>query len=123
MKGVMLACLLAMCLMFSACHGIQVPVHPGSINTFDSVTADTLTSIKATIDGARTNIANGTLPASLKGPVNNMITAYNTADAGYLAWRNAVTNNQDSSALLTQAQAALAGLTQALTAYTAAGGK
>lgn len=117
--------ILLICLALTGCGGTTYVAHPGSINVFDSVTADTLTGMKATIDAARPLITNGTLPASLKTPVNDLIQAYNTAQAGYLAWRTAMQSGTaaQQSTTLTQLQSDLNAATAALAAYIQAGGK
>lgn len=117
--GLVLITGLLLALMPAGCHGYKV--HPGSINTFDSVTADTLTGIKATLDAARPQLASGALPASLKPAFSVLATAYDTATASYKAWREVAKANPNTPA--TQLQADLAAATKALSAYFAAGGK
>lgn len=116
--------LLLMTLVLSSCAANTYVVHPNSINTYDSVTADTLTIIKTTIDNARPKLANGTLPASLKVPMNDLVKGYNTADDAYKAWRAAYKASPSTSqSALTVLQQAMAAVTAALNSWTQQGGQ
>lgn len=113
--------ILLFCIVLTAvgCHGYQV--HHGSVNKFDSVTADTLTGVKATLDAARPKLVSGALPASAKPAFSALATAYDTAIASYKAWHDAAKQNPATPA--TKLQADLAIVTKTLSAYFAAGGK
>lgn len=112
MKTLLAGVMLAVVLM--GCHGYKA--HPGSVNTFDSITADTLTGVKATIDAARPQLS-----APLKPAFSVLVTAYDTAIVSYKEWRNLAKQNPGTPAV--QLQADLAAVTKALSAYFAAGGK
>ncbi len=116
---VLLTCL-ALAILPASCNRYQV--HPGSINTFDSVTADTLASIKTTIDSARPQVADGQPLAKFKPQFNALVTAYDAAIGPYKAWHDAAKVTPSTSS--TQVQALLAAATKALSEWsTATGGK
>ena len=106
-------------LALAGCHGYQV--HPGSINMFDSVTADTLAGVQATLDNARAQLKAGTLPPTLKPTFTQLAKAYNTALASYKTYRDLARAGEpvDVTALNTDMKA----LADALATYTNAGGK
>lgn len=115
----LLCSLMMTALLCGACHGYKA--HPGSLNTFDSVTADTLTGVKATLDATRPKLQSGALPNSLKPAFADLAQAYDAAIASYRAWREAAAVNPASPAV--QLQADLSAVTKALAAFTQAGGK
>ena len=110
---------LALAILPASCHGYQV--HPGSVNQFDSVTADTLAGIKTTIDTARPQVQPGQPLANLKPAFNALVKAYEDARGPYLAWHDAAKVTPSTPS--TQVQALLAAATKALSEWFAAGGK
>lgn len=86
-------------------------VHPGSINTADSVAYDALRDAQAVIDTARPQLESGALSAGLKPLFNRLVDAYNVAHPAWQAYHDGKT--ADASAL----NADLASLSAALAAF------
>lgn len=61
--------------------------HPGTANSFDSTTYDTLMLTESVIQSTKADLASGKFPASISGNVksalNALIVAYNAADIAY----------------------------------------
>jgi len=108
-------------LLLTSCAANRYISHIGSINTFDSVTSDTLTGVKAAIDSARPNVQPGGSLANLKPAFNLLVDSYNTARSAYLDWRAVAKTNP--AAPSTEVQAALTAATSALSQWFAQGGK
>ena len=70
-----------LCGMISDCN--RYVVHPGAVNTFDSVTADVLLQAKTLLDSTRTKVNAKTSPAW-----SQLAKAYDTANASYKVWRS-----------------------------------
>ncbi len=68
--------------LLSSCAANTYVVHPGSINTFDSVTADVLLQAKTLLDHTRTMVNGKTT-----GAWAALAKAYDTANASYKVWR------------------------------------
>jgi len=104
-------------LAFSGCiHGYKA--HPGSINTFDSVSYDAILDYKAALDEAKTEYAKGQLPPASKEYINQAVAAYNTADSSWQLYHSGHTEN------IQQLQADINAFAQSIAALRAAfGGK
>lgn len=78
-----LAAIAAIALVGCAAHVI----HPGTANSFDSTTYDTLMLTDNVIQSTKADLAAGKFPASIAGNVktalNALIVAYNVADIAY----------------------------------------
>lgn len=74
--------------LVSGCAMAQL--HPGSVSTLDSKSFDVLLIAQAVIDQARSELAAGSLPDTLKPALNRLIDAYNVARTSWLTYRNAV---------------------------------
>jgi flagellar hook-basal body complex protein FliE len=68
-----------------------VTIHPGAVNTFDSVTYDTLIATQATLEAASAEISK--FP-QLKDELNQALTGYNQAQALYKAYHAAAVAGQ-----------------------------
>ncbi len=62
----------------SGCAGTRYTVHPGSVDTFESVAYDTLLEAQTAIDAAKANLAAGK-PYPSKDVINRASRAYNVA--------------------------------------------
>lgn len=78
--------------------GTVAPTHAGAANSFDSATYDALVSAQAAIEQAKVGIT-----PSKKALLNQVIAAYNTAEAAYSAYHAAAT----AGSLMTGQQADL----------------
>jgi hypothetical protein len=83
------ALVLALVLAGCAAH----VTHPGAANKFDSDSYDAVLVAHSVIETTKTDLANNAFPASIAGNVktalNDLIKAYDTADAAYIAYHNA----------------------------------
>jgi hypothetical protein len=89
------------------------PIHPGAANTFDSDSFDALVVANSVIVNTKTDLTAGafapTLVPSIKAALNDLITAYDTADAAYLVYHAAAVAG---TATVAQSNAVTSGLTQ-----------
>lgn len=105
--------LLIVTLLLTAC----APIHTGAVNAVDSNLYDSLVTLQAAIESAKTQVA--VLPA-LKGPLNNqIIPGYNVAWHAYADYHTAlvagtVIDPTTGTKLIAQVQAILAGLNTAI---------
>lgn len=83
-------------MVLCACAAVQL--HPGAVNKADSSAYDVLLISQAVIDQSRVELAAGTLPETLKAPLNHLIESHNIARASWLAYRNAVKAGQTTDA-------------------------
>jgi hypothetical protein len=97
----------------TACAG-QYTVHPGAVNTADSIGYDALLIAKNTIDQARTDYQAGRLPDSSKEAFNGLVRSYNVARESWLTYRGAVATNMPADQYLQQLNQNLADLTIAI---------
>jgi len=109
--------LLLIPLLFSmtACAA-HYTVHPGSLNTTDSVAYDTLLIAKAAIDQARVENQTTPLPADVKDTLNAVIQTYNVARDAWLTYRGAISANTPPDQYLQQLTKDLTDLTGELEA-------
>ena len=94
-------------------------VHPGSINMFDSLTADTLVSAKSLIETSQAELANGTLKSSMRPLIDSLISAYDQAGPIYKMWHEeakAGTSTDKTAGDLAKLKAALDALNGTITA-------
>ncbi len=83
--------ILAGCLLLTAGCGRQIrTVHPGAINTYDSVAYDTLIASQAALEESKAQAAN---KPAYKGGLNHAIESYNTALTFYRVYHNGVHSN------------------------------
>ena len=95
----------ALILILAACATTNTaPSHPGAINSFDSTAYDTLITVQASINQAKTLIT--TYP-QFKTDLNTTIAAYNAAQAAYKTYHTAGASGS-TTALQTQLQALVA---------------
>lgn len=92
-------------------------VHPGSLNQADSAAYDSLLVAKSSIDTAKAELTSGILPVTAKPLLNNVITAYNVAEAAWHVYHDTSPTNPQ---LLTTLQTDLNNMAQALVALNAA---
>lgn len=86
-------------------------VHPGSINTFDSQTYDTLIVYHDAIESAKADLTSGQFPVAAKPVLNRFIEAYNTLQGVWTVYHTSGSANPDATAVT-------AALTQAAVAFT-----
>lgn len=94
--------------------------HPGSVNTFDSVSYDSVLVAHSVIESTKTDLANGVFPATIapkvKTALNDLVASYNIADSAYQAYHAAAVAG---TATTSQANAVTSGLAQVGTATAA----
>lgn len=82
-----------LCLTLGSCKTAAYVNHPGSYNTFDSQSYDTLIVTHSVIESTKADLAANKFPAQIAGAVktalNNLITAYDVADSSYLVYHAA----------------------------------
>lgn len=110
MKRIILACVL----ILGGCKA-TVPV-PGALNSFDSTAYTTLLTVQAAIEAAKPLATT----ATTKKLINDAIAAYDTAEAGYLAYHAAAANSTSTPAQQTTLQTQIAAATAASTAAASA---
>ena len=76
-------------LLIAACA--KVPLHPGAVNAFDSEAYDTLISVQAAIQSAKTQVATTPALAQYKPQLDQAIAAYNTTQAAYKVYHASAT--------------------------------
>ena len=110
-----LGMILILPLLFSstAC-GMHYAVHPGALNTVDSAAYDALLVAETTIDQARLDMQNGTLPDSARSALNALISTYNVARGAWLTYRSALGAGLSTDAYFAQLNQGLTALTAAL---------
>jgi hypothetical protein len=91
--------------------------HPGSVNAFDSQAYDALLAGEGAIKQGKTDYAAGSLPDAVLIYFNDLIRAYDVADATYKTYHDAATKGQDTATLASKLTSDIANLTAALTAY------
>ena len=97
-KGAALA--VALLLILAACSTTATaPTHPGAINSFDSAAYDTLITVQASINQAKTLI--GGFP-QFKGDLNTAIAVYNAAISEYKVYHTSTPTTATTAALQTQ---------------------
>jgi hypothetical protein len=96
-------------------------VHPGAINTADSVGYDALLIAKNTIDQARTDYQTGRLPASSKVAFNALVDSYTVARESWLTYRGALATNTPADQYLLQLNRSVADLMTAIRNLTGKG--
>ena len=106
---------LILLLLLAGCKAYQT--HPGSVNTFDSVSYDSVLVAHSVIESTKTDLANNVFSAAVapkvKAALNDLVTAYNIADSAYQAYHAAAVAG---TATTSQANAVTAGLAQVGTA-------
>lgn len=110
-----IAKLLILLTLLPSCHGYIV--HPGAVNTFDSMTYDTINAISDTIDIARVQIKNGLLPDRVRPILNHLVDAYNVAYPAHQIWHALMLKNEPAGPQLVTLNKAMADLAVALTAF------
>jgi predicted lipoprotein len=70
------------------CQKNLVTAHPNQINTFDGQTYDTLVTAQAALDEAKSQFAQGKLPAGSKIVINAGGAAYEAARSSWATWRD-----------------------------------
>jgi hypothetical protein len=113
MKALFLTVCMAIAL--SGCAGYVQ--HPGSVNMVESKIYDVVSDAKSVIDYSRPQLASGVLPAKLKPAFTALVDAYNVAAPALKAYDAAVRAGQPADTKLIQLNAAMAALTQSLTAF------
>ncbi len=100
----------------SLAAGCSAPVqHPGAVSTFDSTTYDALTVAQAAIEQAKTSFG-PTPSATIKTLLNNAITAYNVAEAAYMAYHQAAVAGTATPAAQTGLQMQLVSMNASIAA-------
>ncbi len=80
--------ILSACLLLGALGcGPKHVVHPGAVDNFDSNVYDTLTIAQGVLDQAKTEFAQGKLPATAKTVINDAGGAYNLLRDAWLGYR------------------------------------
>lgn len=102
---------LVLCLALVGC-GLGYKVHPGSINKFDSQTADTLLQAKTLLDNSRPLITAKTQPLW-----TTLAKAYDTALPVYTVWRNQTSTNPGTIQQTDALNRALSDLVKAMNAW------
>lgn len=110
-----IAKLLILLTLLPSCHGYIV--HPGAVNTFDSVTYDTIMATQTTVETAREHLKNGVLPDRIRPILNHLIDVLNVAEPAHKVWHDLMLKNQPASDQLIALNKALSELTLALTAF------
>lgn len=93
-KRIQLTLILCVILASLGCgtQAAKAPI-PGSVNQFDSDTYLALVTAYNIIESTKSALANNQFPASIAGnvktAVNDLVKAYNAADASYLIYHNA----------------------------------
>jgi hypothetical protein len=100
-------------LVTPAC-AMHIPVHPGALDTIDSVAYDTLLSAQAAIDQARLDFKSGRLPAQTKPGLDALVSSYNVARASWLTYRDAISTNASADEYLARLNQNLIDLTTAM---------
>jgi hypothetical protein len=108
------ASLLVLCV--SGCAAMHYTVHPGALNTADSVAYDTLTIAQAAIDQAKADYQNRQLPPSTKAAINTLIQSYTVARESWLTYRGAIATNVPSDSYFQQLNKNLSNLITAIEA-------
>lgn len=107
--------LLILLTLLPSCHGYMV--HPGAVNTFDSVTYDTIMAAQTTIEVARVQFKNGVLPERLKPVFNHLVDVFNVAYPAHQVWHELMLKNEPASTQLTALNKSLTELSTALIAF------
>jgi hypothetical protein len=94
---VALAFVLSLCGLQACATTNTAPLHPGAINAFDSAAYDTLITVQASLNQAKTLI--GGFP-QYKNDLNTAIAAYNVAIAAYKTYHATVPATSASTAAL-----------------------
>jgi hypothetical protein len=98
--------------------------HPGTANTFDSDSYDTLLVTDSVIQSTKADYAAGTVPAAImpqvKTALNDLIRAYDAADVVYIAYHNAAMAGSATTAQQSAVASALATVGQKTAALTSA---
>lgn len=118
LKIMLLVILVALlCAMIStSCAGNKYVVHPGSINTADSVVADTLLQAKTLLDNTRSKVSATTAPAWTK-----LEQSYNVVRPAYLGWRAIAITGVDATAQQDALNKALSDMAKAVAGMRKAG--
>ena len=89
----------ALILLLAACATTSTtPNHPGAINAFDSAAYDTLITVQASINQAKTLVGNY---PQFKADLNTAIAAYNTVIAAYKVYHSTTPATACCTAFLT----------------------
>lgn len=111
-------------LALSGCKSAAYVNHPGSLNTFDSQSYDSLLVTHSVIESTKADLAANKFPANIasgvKLAINGLITAYDSADTAYLIYHAAaaagtatVTQQASVTSALVNVGQATSDLTQA----------
>ena len=105
---------LVMAFVMVACAKYQI--HPGSVDSFDSKTYDTLNTAQAAIDQAKQEYSSGQLPATdtTKEAINKAGQVYNVVRDAWLEYRGLVANGKDATAVVAKIQQDIPQLLQAI---------
>lgn len=104
----------AVCVLLTGCSKNPVTVHPNAISVFDSQTYDLLFEAQAAIDEAKAQFSAGNLPAAAHGPINVLVSVYNTARADWLIYRDAAQSGKDPAAATAKLRGDMKDLANAL---------
>jgi hypothetical protein len=115
------ALLLPVLLAMPACAATHYTVHPGSLNTTDSVAYDTLLFAKASIDQARADNKAHPFNPEAREALNTLIQSYNVARESWLTYRGAISANEPSTIYLAELKKNLTDLTNAIRNFTTEG--
>jgi hypothetical protein len=110
--------LLPVVLAMPACAAAHYTIHPGALNTTDSVAYDALLIAKTTIDQARVDNQTNPFPTEAKNALNTLVQSYNVARESWLTYRGAVSANEPSDAYFAQLNKNLADLANAIRSLT-----
>ena len=107
--GLMLAALLTQAACVKA-----VALHPGAINAFDSISADTLLTAQKTIEDAKTKVGSNTLARSI---LTKTIASYNTTETAYVSYHTLAKagGNPDPTVLQTEIAQLIGSVAQLVT--------
>lgn len=93
--------------LLSACAHKPYVVHPGSLNEFDSRSADALAIYQADLTQAKQNITDGIWPSSYGQYVDKAGESYNVARQSFVTWRDVATGVKTGDPAALQAQFAV----------------
>lgn len=95
-----IATLILAAVLLTGCGAKAVANHPGSVNAFDSIAADSLLTTQKTIEDAKTKVGTN---ATVRAALNKVIALYNTTETAYKNYHTlaAAGGNPDPVALQT----------------------
>ena len=105
----------AVLLLAAACTALY-KVHPGALNTADSVAYDALLVAEAAIDQARVENQSRPFSTEAKESLNRLIQSYNVAREAWLTYRGALAVNVSSDQYFEQLKRNLSDLANAVEA-------